>query len=69
MAKPIFEIKELQSAEGHKFRLVKFEVPGGVTTPTEFAEAVQAIESHPRLGYVITQTHDDRFHMGQVLDL
>jgi CRISPR-associated protein Csx3 len=74
-----------------------------VTTPSQFAEAVQEIElklagafvvlvngrgpvwgygmifhaAHPsaaiatydpRLGYVVTQTHNERFHVGQVLE-
>jgi CRISPR-associated protein Csx3 len=38
MAKPTFEIVQ---ADG--VRLVKFEIPGGVTTPKEFAEAVDEI--------------------------
>ena len=94
----------IQSADGTQFRLVNFEIPGGVTTPTQFAEAVQEIESQiegrfpvlingrgpvwgygmvfhaahptpaiatydPRLGYVVTQTHDERFYMGQILEL
>lgn len=97
MAKPIFTTHDIAN-----FRLVKFEIPGGVTNPLEFAEGVQEIraqlsgafvvllngkgpvwgygmllhEAHPsqaiatydpRLGYVVTQTHDERYHVGQVI--
>lgn len=94
----------IQDADGTQFRLVNFEIPGGVTTPAQFAQAVQEIESQlegqlpllingrgpvwgygmvfhaahpspaiatydPRLGYVVIQTHDERFHIGQILNL
>jgi CRISPR-associated protein Csx3 len=97
MAKPIFTIRDIAD-----LRLVKFEIPGGVTTPMEFAEVVQEMgpqlsgafvvlvngrgpvwgygmifhEAHPsfaiatydpRLGYVVTQTHDARYQVGQVI--
>ena len=39
MAKPTFEFFEAGS-----FCLVNFEIPGGITTPTEFSEAVKAVE-------------------------
>ncbi len=39
MAKPIITIKSLASA-----LLVNFEIPGGVTTPEEFAAAVSEVE-------------------------
>lgn len=104
MTKPIFEIKDIQGADGIQFRSVNFEIPGGVTTPTQFAEAVQEIQAQlvgalpilingrgpvwgygmllhsahpspaiatydPRLGYVIVQTHDERFQLGATIDL
>jgi CRISPR-associated protein Csx3 len=40
MAKPIFTIHDRDD-----YRIVKFDIPGGITTPEEFATAVQAIES------------------------
>ena len=97
MAKPIFTIRDIAD-----LRLVKFEIPGGVTSPLEFAEVVQEIRSQlsgafvvllsgkgpvwgygmllheahpsqavatydPRLGYIVTQTHDARYQVGQVI--
>ncbi len=38
MAKPIITLVDLE-----KFRVVKFEIPGGVTTPAEFAEATAEV--------------------------
>jgi CRISPR-associated protein Csx3 len=104
MAKPTFEITDRLHADGFTVRLVEFEIPGGVTTPEQFAEAVQEIEAQligslpilingrgpvwgygmlfhaahpsptiatydPRLGYVIVQTHDERFQLGKTIDL
>ncbi|NJR62220.1 MAG: CRISPR-associated protein Csx3 [Cyanobacteria bacterium CRU_2_1] len=104
MAKPTFKITDHSHADGFMVRLVEFEIPGGVTTPEQFAEAVQAIAAQlvgalpilingrgpvwgygmlfhaahpspaiatydPRLGYVIVQTHDERFEVGQTIDL
>lgn len=104
MAKPTFEITDTHAPDGQAFRLVKFEIPGGVTTPAQFVEAVSEIEASlqgklpilingrgpvwgygmlfhtahpspaiatydPRLGYVVIQTHDERFHLGQVIEL
>jgi CRISPR-associated protein Csx3 len=104
MAKPLFKITDQLHADGFTVRLVEFEIPGGVTTPEQFAEAVQEIEAQlvgslpilingrgpvwgygmlfhsahpspaiatydPRLGYVIVQTHDDRFQVGKTLEL
>ena len=104
MAKPTFKITDRPHADGFTVRLVEFEIPGGVTTPEQFVEAVQEIETQlvgalpllingrgpvwgygmlfhaghpspaiatydPRLGYVIVQTHDERFQLGQTLDL
>lgn len=40
MAKPVISI--FDHAAG--MRLVKFDIPGGVTTPAEFAEAVASVE-------------------------
>ena len=97
MAKPIFTIRDIAD-----FRLVKFEIPGAVTSPLEFCEVVQEIRSQlsgafvvllsgkgpvwgygmlfheahpsqaiatydPRLGYVVTQTHDERYQVGQII--
>jgi CRISPR-associated protein Csx3 len=39
MAKP-----EIKIADNGEFRLVKFEIPGGVSTPGEFASAVAEVE-------------------------
>jgi CRISPR-associated protein Csx3 len=104
MAKPIFTISEVQALTDQVFRLVQFEIPGGITTPAEFAQAVTEVEAQltgklpilvngrgpvwgygmvfhaahptpaiatydPRLGYVVVQTHDQRFSLGQVLEL
>lgn len=104
MAKPIFTITDCPHENGLVFRLVAFEIPTGVTTPEQFAEAVQEVEpalvgslpilingrgpvwgygmifhaAHaspaiatydPRLGYVIVQTHDERFQIGKTISL
>lgn len=104
MSKPIFTITDQAHPDGYSVRLVEFEIPNGVTTPEQFAEAVQEIEPQlvgalpilingrgpvwgygmifhaahpspaiatydPRLGYVIVQTHDERFQLGKTLDL
>jgi CRISPR-associated protein Csx3 len=97
MAQPIFTILDQTP-----YRIVKFDIPGGVTTPEQFAAAViditpqlsgpfiilingrgpvwgynmiahaahpsRAIGTYdPRLGYIITETHDSQFHLGQIL--
>jgi CRISPR-associated protein Csx3 len=102
MAQPIFKIAELTDANGVVFRSIEFEIPGGVTSPPEFAAAVTEIASRlagklpillngrgpvwgygmllhvahptpavatfdPRLGYVVVQSHDSRFEVGQIL--
>jgi len=104
MVKPIFKITDHSHTNGLTVRLVEFEIPNGVTTPEQFAAAVQEIElqltgplpilingrgpvwgygmifhaAHPspaiatydpRLGYVIVQTHDERFQVGKILEL
>ncbi len=104
MAKPTFTIIDKPHRDGYTVRLVEFEIPTGVTTPEQFAAAVQEIESElvgpmpilingrgpiwgygmifhtahpspaiatydPRLGYVIVQTHDERFQIGNIIDL
>lgn len=104
MAKPTFKITDQSHPTGITVRLVEFEIPNGVTTPEQFAEAVQDIEADlvgalpilingrgpvwgygmifhaahpspaiatydPRLGYVVVQTHDERFQVGQILEL
>jgi CRISPR-associated protein Csx3 len=82
--------------------LVTFKIPGGITSPAEFAAAVAEIEDRltgnlpilidgrgpmwgygmlfhlahatpaiavydPRLGYVVVQSHDPRFQVGEIL--
>jgi CRISPR-associated protein Csx3 len=104
MTKPTFEIQDIQSPDGITYRSVMFDIPGGITTPAQFAEAVQEIASQligtlpillngrgpvwgycmllhsahpspaiatydPRLGYVIVQTHDERFQLGATINL
>lgn len=104
MAKPIFDIADTPIAEDLTVRIVTFEIPGGVTTPTQFATTIEEIASQlqgklpilingrgpiwaygmlfhaahptpaiatydPRLGYVVVQTHDERFQLGQIIDL
>lgn len=104
MVKPTFKITDQLHSTGFIVRLVEFEIPNGVTTPEQFAEAVQDIEADlvgalpilingrgpvwgygmifhaahpsaaiatydPRLGYVVVQTHDERFQVGQILEL
>ena len=39
MAKPIITVNDPPTG----YRLVKFEIPGGVTTPSEFAEATAEV--------------------------
>lgn len=51
MAKPIFEISDHLP----EYRLVKFVIPGGVTSPKEFAESVTEIATElpgPRVALV-----------------
>jgi CRISPR-associated protein Csx3 len=104
MAQPILTVSEIQDTANNKFKLVSFEIPGGITTPGEFAAAVAAIETSlsgslpvlvngrgpiwgygmlfhlahatpaiaaydPRLGYVVIQSHDPRFQVGQILTI
>jgi CRISPR-associated protein Csx3 len=101
---PIFKIEEIITSDQIKFWLINFEIPGGITTPAEFATAVAAIETSlsgslpvlvngrgpiwgygmlfhlahatpaiaaydPRLGYVVIQSHDPRFQVGQILTI
>lgn len=40
--KPIFTIKEVSIAQV-QYRLVSFEIPGGITSPKEFSEAIHEI--------------------------
>jgi CRISPR-associated protein Csx3 len=102
MAQPLFTITDLPQPEGYTCRLVEFAIPDGVTTPSQFADALDAVAPQlagavfvlvsgrgpvwgygmichvahatlgvathdPRLGYVVVQTHDARFQMGQIL--
>jgi CRISPR-associated protein Csx3 len=102
MAQPIFKISELTAPNGVVFRSIEFEIPGGVTSPSEFAAAVAEIASQlagklpillngrgpvwgygmllhvahptpavatfdPRLGFVVVQSHDSRFQVGEIL--
>jgi CRISPR-associated protein Csx3 len=104
MAKPILTVSETQDTANNIFKLVSFEIPGGITTPAEFAAAVAAIETSlsgnlpvlingrgpiwgygmlfhlahatpaiaaydPRLGYVVIQSHDPCFQVGQILTI
>lgn len=43
MAKPTFLFRDTEAC-GHKIRVASFEIPGGVTTPQEFAEAVDEVK-------------------------
>lgn len=43
MAKPVFVIMHLTEDQPVPVKVVKFEIPGGVTDPSEFAEAVGEI--------------------------
>lgn len=45
MAKPTFTMTDKPHPDGFTVRLVEFEIPNGVTTPEQFSEAVQEIES------------------------
>lgn len=102
MAKPTFTIEDLTHPNGTRFRSISFEIPGGITTPSEFATATVEIQAQiagplpiilngrgpvwgygmllhlahptpavatfdPRLGYVVVQSHDARFTVGQIL--
>jgi CRISPR-associated protein Csx3 len=102
MSQPIFSIEQFTSPSQIIFLLVNFEIPGGISTPPEFAAAVEAIETKltgrlpilingrgpiwgygmlfhiahatpaiavydPRLGYVIVQSHNPRFRVGEIL--
>jgi CRISPR-associated protein Csx3 len=104
MSQPIFRIEQFTSPNQIIFLLVNFEIPGGITTPPEFATAVESIETKltgnlpilingrgpiwgygmlfhiahatpaiavydPRLGYVIVQSHDLRFRVGEILTI
>jgi CRISPR-associated protein Csx3 len=104
MSNPIFTIDSITSPSQVTFRLVIFEIPGGITSPAEFAAAVSAIEQQltgslpilingrgpiwgygmlfhlahatpaiavydPRLGYVVVQSHDPRFQVGDILTI
>jgi CRISPR-associated protein Csx3 len=104
MSHPIFKVEKITSLDQVHFCLVSFDIPGGITTPIEFATAVAAIETSlsgnlpvlvngrgpiwgygmlfhlahatpaiatydPRLGYVVIQSHDPRFHVGQILTI
>ena len=40
MAKPKFVFRDCVAEGGHPCRVATFEIPGGVTTPPEFASAV-----------------------------
>ncbi len=44
MAQPTFQLTNATSEDGILCQLVFFEIPGGITTPAEFALAVKAIE-------------------------
>lgn len=99
MAAPVFEMIR----DHQEYLVVKFEIPGGVTTPEEFSTAVEEVEKEiagssavllngrgpvwgygmlihaahptpavgvydPRLqGYVVVQTHNDKYTSGEVI--
>lgn len=102
MAKPELSIYTVPKEGVPTYRLIHFEIPGGITTPAEFAEVATTVgaqvtgnlpvlingrgpvwgyamlvhEAHPspaiatfdpRLGYVIVQTHDARFTLGDII--
>ena len=103
MALPEISVYDVQSDTNQMFRMVRLSIPGGVTSPSEFVNALAALEAkipghlpvlingrgpvwgygmlmhaaHPTpaiatydprmLGYVITQTHDERFKLGELL--
>jgi CRISPR-associated protein Csx3 len=109
MSQPIFTINSSSqvqslgtSPDSASCCLVTFEIPGGVTSPAEFAAAAAEIEGRltgnlpilingrgpiwgygmlfhlahatpaiavydPRLGYVVVQSHDLRFRVGEIL--
>jgi CRISPR-associated protein Csx3 len=104
MTTPTLQISDRSHADRFTVRLVEIEISDGITTPEQFAVAVQemshelvgafvvfltgrapiwgygmlihaahpsqAIATYdPRLGYVVVQSHDARFAIGQVLDL
>jgi CRISPR-associated protein Csx3 len=104
MSNPIFTIEQFAAESNIVFKLVKFEIPGGITSPPEFALAVTEIEAQlsgsspilingrgpiwgygmlfhlahatpaiavydPRLGYVVVQSHDPRFQVGETLTI
>jgi CRISPR-associated protein Csx3 len=104
MSLPIFTVKPITSQNHITFRLVHFEIPGGITSPSEFAVAVAEIGNQltgnlpilidgrgpiwgygmlfhlahatpaiavydPRLGYVVVQSHDSRFQVGEIITI
>lgn len=42
MAKPNFSVRDVEDGQ---IRIIGFDIPGGVTTPEEFAAAVETIKS------------------------
>jgi CRISPR-associated protein Csx3 len=103
MAKPIFTLSEVQYGT-YGFKMISFEIPGGITSPAEFSTAISEMENKltgnlpilingrgpiwgygmlfhiahatpaiavydPRLGYVIVQSHDSRFRVGEILTI
>ncbi len=111
MSQPIFTITSSSQVQAQNTSLdpticclVTFEIPGGITSPAEFAAAVAEMGNRlsgnlpilingrgpiwgygmlfhlahatpaiavydPRLGYVVVQSHDVRFQMGEILTI
>lgn len=103
MAVPNISVYDIQSATDQTFRMVRFSIPGGVTSPDEFVSALSTVEgkipgnvpvlingrgpiwgygmlihaAHPTpavatydprmLGYVIVETHDESFKLGDMV--
>lgn len=45
MAKPVFSFRDVYFGDA-RVRVASFEIPGGVTTPPEFAESILEVSGH-----------------------